>query len=451
MGKGITCFFIFPVGEDDVRDRQGHPLTPDNAKALLAKGGAITDWRIPNLDAILKEVEKHLKYQISPHLTLADINRVILLSVDVPAAEAQTNDSAQVIKQLLQRDHGIRESKIQILTIKKLAFMHIFSQLRKLDNLLAQGELIFLGITRSNSPAGFALLFRLLLKYKHKVHVVRILPDATANADYILVNQMLQVFKFANVQTLMTAYQYSACMELFEEGDVYFHVFRFLKAWKNMDYELAEFLLRNHVSAELRRMLVPCYKAPGNIEDALRELFFNMTIQLHIGEYVDALGRLYSFRENLVMYALHKLAGYPLLMDAEGHEHLKLHQRFVAENPELEGYLSSRKEQDHKLRYGEPNFKVFRWMLRFYESRHKDAAAFIPALNKLDRVLEYRNKTIIGHGFGGCSEVMFAEKLGMSVPEFIEVVKQTLNVLGIAVGSNPFDKINTLLAKRLAV
>jgi len=215
-----------------------------------------------------------------------------------------------------------------------------------------------------------------------------------------------------------------------------------------MDYDLADFLFRNNLSQQDKNLIGPLFQVPRSVQQTLLELYHNIEVQLKTGEYVDVLGRLYSFRENFLQYSLKLMKKYPLQSGEREHD-LASHRDFLIQNPDLMAYLKSHKENDTDLRYEETNFRVLRRILDFYAKTDVLGKEIYTALNRLDEAMDYRNKTVIGHGFKGCSQAILEDKLRMKIPDIMTFLAEILRKVDIAVEQSPFDRINDSLIRRL--
>lgn len=448
-------YVLLTIGKYDVK------LGGENLDPPLQAGKDIWDnWvkyaqdiSLPFIQPVMQELAKIIKYSVSPAKKVTDIAKIFIIATQQKKSGffLQKKDTiwfAHIIKKQLQLTWKIKPSKIEIICLEDLEFSSIINKVRKLEKALKQADHIYVKLDGSLPVLGFILGGRLVLKFKQKVKLIRVSDSSIASEDYLSVNHILHANKMRDALFLANNYQYSACMHLFDETEDDYQVFRFLTSWKNMDYELSEFLFRNHLPTEFKRLFQPLFRIPHSHEDALKELFFNIETQLVVGEYVDVLGRLYSFRENLLKYCLNKISGYPLKLGEEQNKLPETHREFIQNNNDLAAYLAIQKEGGEPLRYQDMSYRVLRAMLRFYSKSNNNAKKIYTALNQLDEVLEYRNQTIIGHGFRGCSKAILESKMKMDTSEIMQSLRDTLTLAGIVAGENPLGQINHILHKR---
>ncbi len=143
----------------------------------------------------------------------------------------------------------------------------------------------------------------------------------------------------------------------------------------------------------------------------LNELLRNSKIKKERGEYVDFLGRLYRFSEESLRLAFEKLTGIELKYD-----------KFNRNYPEFVSYLNQnddlrQKIQERKLKE-EPSPHTLNIIFREISNKNdgnkreiKKKAFCVSAI--FLKLNEWRNKTIIAHGFEGCT----ADKIKMLLSE----------------------------------
>lgn len=447
---------ILAVGKYDVRlDGRDLKSPFSNGRETWENFDAL-EGRIslPLVQPALEELNKIIKYEIDPSKKITDLSKVYILASEQAKAGLKSREKdtiwfARIIRRILESRWKIKTTKIEIIRLTDLAFPAVGAAVKKLEKNLKSEEHIFLKLEGSLPFLSMAVLSRLVLRYENRVRMIRISDDSRAFEDYNSIRELLRIMRLRNAMNLIESFQYSACIPLFREDEDESQVFRFLTAWKNMDFELAEYLQQNRLSPEFQRMFQGLFEVPRSIPDGLRELFHNMDMQLKTGEFVDVLGRLYSFRENILKYGLSRIGGYPLDMDLE-EDGRAAHMAFLDRNPALLDYLRSRREGGGKLRYEEMTFRVLRWMLRYYAKTDETARRLYSLLNRLDEALEYRNQTIIGHGFRGCSRVILEDKLKMKTSKVMEYLNSILKLMNIKAGPSPFDRANRLLLERFA-
>lgn len=143
-----------------------------------------------------------------------------------------------------------------------------------------------------------------------------------------------------------------------------------------------------------------------------------MEYKLKQEEYIDFLGRLYRFTEETAKLIFEKATGISCEKGGKGFPQF---EKFVKNDHELD---STFKKQE--LHY-EPNMRtlgcVFNAIVGKKDILDKDKFMFRQGKDLLDctrPLIELRNKTIIAHGFSGCSKEDLEMKLKSTSIENID-------------------------------
>jgi len=448
-------YLILALGKNDVKlgDKEIKPVLSGGKEIWEQWGSYESDITLPLIQPVLEEMERIIKYNVDPTKKLTDLAKIFILATQQQtegflSPEKDTIWFAHITKKILEARYKIKPSKIDILTLEEFDVNSVNEQVKSLEKALKSAEHIYLKLDGALPVLSILLAGKLILLFQQRVKIIRVTQSAKAAENYLSVKILLQSNKHQSAILLSHQYQYAASMQLYEEHEEEYQIYRFLTAWKNMDYELSEYLFRNYLPKEFHRKIQPLFRIPHSPEDALRELYFNTVMQLEIGEYVDVLGRLYSFRENLLIYGLNRIAGYPLNAKNTSNPPRDAHMDFIQNDPALEVYLKSQKEGENPLRIKERSFRVLRTILRFYAKSQGRAKQLYDLINKLDEALEYRNQTIIGHEFQGCSKAILEEKMKMDADEVAGFLQKLLALVDIQVGENSFSRINLILMNR---
>ena len=181
---------------------------------------------------------------------------------------------------------------------------------------------------------------------------------------------------------------------------------------------------RQFIAERLRHDLDPLLAGTGDHERLLcllKELYWNALITYRHRRYADFLGRVYRFQEAVLRYLVERIFGLPTdLKPAVRETNQARWNEGIAANKELLAFLESREVEGKPLDWqtiGRPTYKA---LLSYAtdEEQGMDAEvnpllrpgvrqqfpALLDRVNALDRLVELRHRTIIGHDFEGVSE-----------------------------------------------
>jgi hypothetical protein len=197
----------------------------------------------------------------------------------------------------------------------------------------------------------------------------------------------------------------------------------------------------------------------------LRELYWNAQITYDHGRYADFLGRIYRFQEAVLRYLVESIFHLPTdLAPAVRVQTLTAWRAGIEANPHLLAFLNQAQHEGQPLNWLVLNRPTYRVLLRYAlaEGAHDpplglDAAgvplippkdrkrfkALMDRINGLDRLIDLRHRTIIGHGFKGVSEEMLRDnfspdKRGEEPPDRLKTI---LNMLKVDMRANPYRTV----------
>ena len=161
--------------------------------------------------------------------------------------------------------------------------------------------------------------------------------------------------------------------------------------------------------------------ATDDLPVLIEELHWNAVITYQHRRYADFLGRVYRFQEATLRCMVEEIFGLSTdLAPAVRTANQQAWEGYIAANRPLVTFLESRRVDDQPLNWRSISRPVCQAMLSYVlDEKHAAAAApILPAVevehpryqalfkrvNALDRLVDFRHRTIIGHGFKGVSE-----------------------------------------------
>ncbi len=444
-------YALMTIGNRDVK------LGEDSIEEPFSEGKKILEnWekhkekiKLPLIEPFFKKILSEIKYDMKiPNIALKDFQHFFIFVTDQENAEDKFRKKdtlyfGEIIKRLLIERWQVNENKISLIKIKDVNNIKALNRLvkRNVENQLGgnKEKIVYAEISGGIPFINYAITFRLTYKLRDKFRVFNIEEDKNIARDKGFVDEIIKFLETESIKKLIEKYQYFACKEFnLEEKEN--DIFEFLNALKNMDLEKAKHFQEKVCEKEGDRFKILCgLNFPDNTKDYLRFLYYNMEIKVASGEFIDFLGRLYSFRENILKLFLNKFVNYPLNAD----NHIEAHNKFLNENTEIKEYLKTLKFGKKELNYEEPNRVVFLEILKYVAETNEEAKEALTLLNKFNEILDYRNKTIIGHEFKGCSIERVNEMYEGGIESLFKDLRKLLKMVGFSDDlKNFFDTIN---------
>ncbi|ACL26290.1 hypothetical protein [Chloroflexus aggregans] len=197
----------------------------------------------------------------------------------------------------------------------------------------------------------------------------------------------------------------------------------------------------------------------------LREVAYSAEIAARNGRYADMLGRIFRFQEGVLRFVVERYLGLPTDMSKAVREaNLASYLAQIDGNPHLHQYLEQKTIDNQPLRYRDgPNRPVMQAMLEFVSNgglradgppfahkKERERLAGVKALlDRLDRLAELRNQSVIAHGFAGVSQDTINEVYEGGVDKIIDDLRRVLYLLDIQQLQSPFELIADNVSKVL--
>ncbi len=225
------------------------------------------------------------------------------------------------------------------------------------------------------------------------------------------------------------------------------------------------FLDRSGLRDGLLGLLEPEGAGSERLRALVGELFWNARITFEQGRYADFLARVYRFQEAVYRVLVEEIFGLPTDRGPEvRRENERRWEEGIRANPALLQFLEQRRIGGRPLDWRDASRPTFQAMLEYALGdppgtaaegallvREKDRERLrraVADLNALDRLVDLRHRTIVGHDFQGVSEEAVREATpGGRPPEFLAGI---LSKLQIDVRRDPYAVVVEFLRAQLA-
>ena len=307
------------------------------------------------------------------------------------------------------------------------------------------------------------------------LQVTRTFDEATAIAH-------LQRLDFVNARPLLQALQ---C------GPDLLHLVDYAATRFNFDFDAAQAALdaalrdgdhttRRFIGEQMPLLDLNALRAnaepvltPDRLLALLRELYWNAQFTYDQGRYADFLGRVYRFQEAVLRYLVETVLDLPTDLSPAARERtLTAWRAGIESNGSLLTYLSQATYGGKLLDWMEINRPTYRALLKYalgeegsdpllgvdaagapliQEKERKRFKALMDRVNALDRLIDLRHRTIIGHGFQGVSEatLLASIKLDHASDGPPSVLQTILNMLNLDTRVNPHRVVANYLIGRV--
>ena len=443
------------------KQREESKLILDDFKSMH------TELTLPILAPIVDEI-----YGIHKH----KIDHVILFSTDQPISVAErfhANDTlytAQVIKRLLLEDERFGCKVKTVDTAPPITFvpndldnmMRWFAE--NLQTCIPKGDLsdIYVSVTGGTPAMNQALFFHTLYSTKSNARKQLIytsesggvrLPGALTDID--------KEFQLARIRNFLTHFDYSAVLEILRaRGYKENRVTDMLSACDlRLNFRLEEAqnlvgLLRKKSSGEESRYFIQfdeqiklllkgirdlkSFHKTGVLTEGIKaifvELYHNMRLLYDAGRYVDMMSRLFRLQEGM----LRLLCEQKLGIDTCDFRNFEQNVSRVIGNA-LGDYL-----RNQQIRFKSTR-KFYTAIIDYFASEYADFKIWNDRVNPL---IDERNRMIIGHEFEGASEKLIKEKChGADLIQVTEIMLR--KVLDIPEIDFDLVRVNNFLLKKI--
>lgn len=471
----MSILFICTIGGRDIR------LNGDIVVPARTKGEKI----LSNFDQVKAQLE-------FPMITLAMeyilrhsqmINRVVLVATDQPKnstpKEFWMNDTlyfAQIIQKFLQEKY-INKGKI-----KEISFFYIEQNPSLVDEMFdlfgreLKNNKIFkikdlkdcYTLTTGGIPgANNALLFQAIQNYKAKCSSLYI-SEATGRVIPLNIGrQLLTKYRYDLVKTHLENWNYSAAASLLTEETLCHQITQYATHRLYFDFERALFWTEEAMKENpecrdfcesLREDLViltqPREQGASKLsldkrKALIRELYLNLEIKYKCKEYIDFLGRIFRFQEDVLRYIFEKETKHSTDLDEDTRIYLEF-TKYIEENQKLRDFLNKQTYGGKPLEYSRPNMPTLMAILNFYilGRRSKNYPRIYEIFQKVNKLSSLRNKTAIAHGYESVSREKIREIYG---GEILKDLEEVTMLIGLNVSENPYQGINRFIKEKLKI
>jgi len=403
------------------------------------------------------------------------IDRFVLVATDqdphTTKPEHRENDTieyAKILRRLVEKHYGGKKvAQIHIVKIPQnpnfLDDMYDFfgkslehNKTFKMEDL----EICYVEQTGGIPSANMALLFQCINRFKEKCRPVYVSEKTRVATPLKFVEQILGEYRKSLFLHLANNYDYaSLCEHLDEKKETERFIHRLSEYAQHRLYfdtgtarsiarkAAGEFLSHQRnifegLNIDLERIEKRDYIS------LIIELFHNLKIKYSREEYVDFAGRIFRFQEAVLRYLVESELGLSTEIDKRTGTQTAFFQG-IESRPDLKEFIAS-----EKTPYGEPiNYKRFGIPILMaclkYLITREEKTSYQPVyeiLQKLNSIVELRNRSILGHGFEGISKQILENTYDGPI---LEDLKTLLETCGIRIIENPFDKVNKILQREI--
>lgn len=232
--------------------------------------------------------------------------------------------------------------------------------------------------------------------------------------------------------------------------------------------ELGDPATRAFIRDKLRHdldMLLVAQGGQQRLVALLKELYWNAAITYQHRRYADFLGRVYRFQEAVLRYLVETVYGVSTdLGQAVREVNQSRWEERITRDQSLLAYLKSTTLEGRPLNWRNISRPVYKAMLSYALSMEKRGNAggvpLVPAkdrqhmqallkrVNALDRLVELRHRTIIGHDFEGVSEALLVQNNPVkgSPPD---ALAEIMSMLGQDIHQSAYQEIAGYVVRRL--
>lgn len=281
--------------------------------------------------------------------------------------------------------------------------------------------------------------------------------------------QVMGVMQENTAVSLLRSYNFAAARLLLEQQNVdeaMLALNDYARLRLVFDFETAREKLETAVNRGQRTVRAFALSIRGDLDNLLAgndlallgEVFQNAHIAWENGRYVDFLGRAFRLQEAIMRYLVSELYDG---LDTD----IKAREAFAAyidERPHLRDYMTAQTHNGNPLSYESPNRIVFLALIRQamekgvagdpntpLETATKEQIRTIyPLLERIERLGDLRNKTILAHGYQGASRRIILNKYAAET-EPVADMKAACRALGTPL-DDPFQNVAEFLIDQLS-
>lgn len=278
--------------------------------------------------------------------------------------------------------------------------------------------------------------------------------------------ERLERLDFANALPLLEEIQCPDGLRLLVKYSAHRLDFDFRSAQKELEdaISFSDDETRNFIQSDLRHDLDDLLnegQSQTRLVALLRELNWNAAICWQHRRYADFLARVYRFQEAVLRYLVEKFFNLPTDLSPHARENtIQGWEEGIPAIPGLLDYLEGKSldwqnngRMTHKALLSfalQPEADIIQ------DNQHKLLESLVKQVNGLDRLVELRHRTIVGHDFEGVSEASLLEaspeneKKGKNPPNVLnEIVRKIEVVENSSHRDNPYEKIARFACQKL--
>lgn len=465
-------------------------LSTIGGRDLLLEGKEIKPPRIEG-ERILNEFQTLAPKLSLPMLEVAidfilrreqAIDRMVLIATDQPETELpkhRDNDTlffAEVIKRLLHKK--VRDIRIVLIKQNPSNVDDMFDFFKqtlgrnkafRMENMRKCYTLTTGGVPGANT----ALLMQAIENYRENCYPLYVSEKTGHVVPLQIGNQMLTGFRNEVISKALDRYDYSAVAALLAHQTDHRERFcwrlaEYAKHRLYFDFDTALSITENTIGEASAPERSFCEDLQLDLDGLrnkerpalVRELFFNLRIKFVREEFVDFLGRVFRFQEDVLRYIVEKEFGFSTEMDKK-----RGYAEFVngvKKNAALTKYLEESRFSGKPLKYDEPTIPCLTQMLKFLvemndngngedlitdKSRVENYRQVIEIFDRVNELSGLRNKSIIAHGYDGVSRTILQEKYGEG--DIITDLRRVAELIGVDLKEDPFERINDRIKRAM--
>ncbi len=485
----MTICVLCNLGLRDVRF-DGDPITPARVQGKVLverKDLASAHFSFPIL-------QSSLAYILNRHSH--GIDQLIIFATDQPEeSEHHKNDTLYFADLVQQHLATVCNGQVHSMLVKLIQHINpsfYDEALEVFDTLLADVPKLDIdacyillggGIPACNT----ALLFHGVRYYGDRLHVIYT-PEGGSSQEIRASSQVEAGFQEAAAIKHLERLDFANAVPILAKLNIQrglHHLAEYAAQRFNFDFSSAQTTLdavRREGDTEVRRfverkqtLLILDAQAiedqqkpltPQQILALLCELHWNAAITYQHHRYADFLGRVYRFQEAVLRYLIEMI--FKLSTDlkpalrqktlTEWESGIKAHvelwetlEQTKVENKPLDWRMINRPTYQAMLSYALKQNRAADGTSLMTPGEQKQREAILDRLNKLNRLVELRHRTIIGHDFQGVSAELIAQYFTPSGDEQTPVdrLATILRMLQADIQKSPYDAISSFICNRL--
>lgn len=375
-----------------------------------------------------------------------EIERIFLFATEQqPVNQKDTIYTARIIKEILIKKFNI--NNIEIIQVHDNPsdydeMLKVYE--REIGKISTSADVVHISITGGAPAQNTALLIRSLLKFGNIIQAVYKPMGTRETKNFKIGEEISRILLSEQLRVLNEKHLYGAAAELAEKYNLLSQrefyrlkarehrgLFDFEECIKNMEK------LLDAASGEERLIIKKEIDEMERIKDGLKgknllseeyfltykalikELYNSMKQKWEQGAYADFLGRLFRFEEAVLRYVFEREFKVNTEKDEKGG--FLDFKKFIESNNNLTDFL-----KHSRIDSREPNRRVLFMILTFLKKEDRDRIdikEIQERMEKIEKMADLRNKSILAHGFEGITKRDF-EKYGDILEDIDIIVKK---------------------------